>query len=319
MSKNVKVAITQHEPVWLDLQGTVAKTCALIKEAAAGGAKLIAFPEMWVPGYPAWIWSRPVDFELGTRYVDNSLTVDSAEMRKICSAAQENAISVALGFSERDGDSLYISQALISEEGKITSKRRKMKPTHMERTIFGDATTDCLSDVVDTKDVGKVGCLSCWEHIQPLLKYHMIAQKEQIHVAAWPPLDGFVDGSPGFYSMSAEGCLNLSQSYAMESQAFVLHCTSALSEKGTELMGTKGAPIMGTAIAGSSALIGPDGRVLSAPNSEPETLLFAEIDLGLVTKTKTLADASGHYSRPDLLWLGVDVGPKKIVRSTKTT
>lgn len=56
MSTTVKVAVTQHEPVWFDLQATVDKTCRLIEEAAANGAQLIAFPEVWITGYPAWIW-----------------------------------------------------------------------------------------------------------------------------------------------------------------------------------------------------------------------------------------------------------------------
>lgn len=143
-----------------------------------------------------------MDFELGTKYVQNCLKVNSSEMKRIQDAAREHAISVALGFSERDGESVYIAQALIDAHGKIQMTRRKLKPTHMERTIFGDASGDCLAKVVDLPEVGKVGSLSCWEHIQPLLKYYTLSQGEQIHVAAWPPLDPFIDGSPGFYSMS---------------------------------------------------------------------------------------------------------------------
>lgn len=148
--------------------------------------------------------SRPVDFDLGVRYVQNSLRVQSPEMDKIRACAAQHKIQVALGFSENDGDSLYIAQALIGADGALKMARRKMKPTHMERTVFGDASGECLGNVVDTP-VGRVGALACWEHIQPLLKYHTLAQKEQIHVAAWPVLDPFVEGSPGFWSMSTEG------------------------------------------------------------------------------------------------------------------
>lgn len=158
--------------------------------------------------YPAWIWSRPVDFDLGVKYVENSLKIDSSEMQRIRAAAAENQISVALGFSERDGESVYIAQALIDENGDLKMSRRKMKPTHMERTIFGDASGQCLAKVVAVTDVGNVGGLSCWEHIQPLLKYYTSSQGEQIHVGAWPVLDDFIDGSPGFYSMSTEGRLS---------------------------------------------------------------------------------------------------------------
>ena len=215
----VRVAVTQHEPVWLDLDATVQKTCDIIVEAAQGGAKLVTFPEVWIPGYPAWIWcedlssfeqtnicrTRVVDFDLGVKYVENSLAIESPQMTRICESAAENNISVALGFSERAGNSVYISQALIDETGKIRVQRRKMKPTHMERTIFGDASGECLAPVVDLPQVGRVGNLSCWEHIQPLLKYYTLSQQEQIHVAAWPPVDDFIEGSPGLWSMSSQG------------------------------------------------------------------------------------------------------------------
>lgn len=126
-------------------------------------------------------------------------------MKRICEAAATHEIAVALGFSENDADSVYIAQALIGEDGLLKMHQRKMKPTHMERTIFGDAFGECLTNVVDVPNLGKAGQLSCWEHIQPLLKYHVLSQKENLHIAAWPPLDSFIEGSPGFWSMSAEG------------------------------------------------------------------------------------------------------------------
>ncbi|KAK0800566.1 hypothetical protein LTR02_002756 [Friedmanniomyces endolithicus] len=202
----IRVAVTQHEPIWLDLEATTDKTCHLIASAASANAKLVVFPECWIPGYPAWIWSRPVDFDLGVKYVENSLEIDSPQMRRIRDAAATHQVNVGLGFSERDGDSVYIAQALIDEKGEIRMQRRKMKPTHMERTIFGDASGSCLAGVVQLSDGGpRVGSLSCWEHIQPLLKYYTLSQNEQIHIAGWPPLDPFVEGSPGFWSMTAEG------------------------------------------------------------------------------------------------------------------
>lgn len=235
-------------------------------------------------------------------------------MKRICQAAAAHQINVSLGFSERDGESVYIAQALINDQGNIMMKRRKMKPTHMERTIFGDASGDCLAKVVGLPEVGNVGGLSCWEHIQPLLKYYTFSQHEQIHVAAWPPLDPFVEGSPGFWSMSLEGkcrsrspmlevfqliasligCRNLSQTYAVEAQAFVLHCAAVITEAGIEMMNTSGSPIMGTPLTGSSAVIGPDGRLLSAIDSPNEELIIADLNMADVTKAKTFADARGH-------------------------
>ncbi|KAG5797242.1 hypothetical protein H9Q69_003711 [Fusarium xylarioides] len=137
----------------------------------------------------------------------------------------------------------------------------KIKATHMERTIFGDASGDALTSVVDTK-IGRVGALSCWEHIQPLLKYYLYSYREQIHVAAWPPLHPYKDEKE-LWSMSREGARALSQTYAIESQAFVLHATSVISEQGISLMDTEGGAVMNTPGGGSSAIFGPDWRILT--------------------------------------------------------
>ncbi|TIA31348.1 carbon-nitrogen hydrolase, partial [Aureobasidium pullulans] len=200
----VRVAVTQHEPEWLDLQKSVEKTCKIIEEAAVGGAELVTFAEAFIPGYPAWIWTRPLDPVLSTQYIQNSLAVDSDEMRKIQDCAARNKIVVSLGFSENDNNSVYIAQALIDSDGAMLMNRRKLKATHMERTIFGDASGDSLLNVSKTSIGRKVGTLACWEHAQPLLKFNTISQKEEIHCAAWPPIVPH-QGGPDLWSLSKEG------------------------------------------------------------------------------------------------------------------
>lgn len=306
-AKFVRVAVTQAEPAWLDLASSVSKTSKLIAEAASQDAQLVAFPECWIPGYPCWIWSRPVDFELGTKYIKNSLKVDSPEMKAIAACAKENNIAVLLGFSENDNNSLYISQALISATGEIIMRRRKVKPTHMERTVFGDGSGNSLRNVTDVPGVGRVGALACWEHTQPLLKYHTYLQREDIHVAAWPPLDPH-PGGPALWSMSTEGCASLSQTYAVESASFVLHCTAVFTEKGIEAMGTRGGALFNAPGGGCSSVYGPDGRKLAGGegSSVGEKTLIVDLDMDLILASRMFVDATGHYSRPDLLWLGVD-------------
>ncbi|KAH7397565.1 carbon-nitrogen hydrolase [Cadophora sp. MPI-SDFR-AT-0126] len=312
----IKVAVTQAEPVWFDLDATVAKTCKLIKEAASNGAKLVSFPEVWLPGYPAWIWARPVDFALGTEYTKNSLKIGSPQMQKIRDCAAENKIAVCIGFSENADNSLYISQAIIGADGSIKMARRKLKPTHMERTIFGDATGNSLNNVVDVEGLGKVGALACWEHLQPLLKYHTCLLKEEIHVAAWPPVIPYVP-EKGLWSMSREGCRNLSRTYAAESQTFVLHTTAIIGPAAIEKMGTQGT-IFGLHGGGSSAIFGPDGRQLTEDIDQTEEgILYAELNFDEVLMSKSFIDVGGHYSRPDLLWLGVDDREKLPVRAQR--
>ena len=135
------------------------------------------------------------------KYMKNALKVDSPEMRKICVCAEQHNLAVALGFAEIEGSSLYMAQAIISPVGDLKLSRRKLKPSHLERIMFGDAGGSSLHNVAeidlsDSKDnpqktKAKVGALNCLEHIQPLLKYHTHLQGENIHLAAWPPLAPF--------------------------------------------------------------------------------------------------------------------------------
>src|ERR1700712_4089996 len=163
-----KAAVCQSEPCWFDKEAAIEKSLKLIKEASENGASLIAFSEVWVPGYPNFLWSGNYheNIPLVHKYMKNSMTAYGPEMLRIRRAAAEFKIYVAFGFSERVGGSLYLSQALINSDGKILCHRRKTKPTHVERTLFGDGSGDSLNNVVDTP-LGKIGMLNCWEHLQP--------------------------------------------------------------------------------------------------------------------------------------------------------
>ncbi|KAF8849398.1 putative aliphatic nitrilase [Acephala macrosclerotiorum] len=317
--KTVRVAVTQAEPVWLDLDGTITKTIKLIGEAASDGAKIISFPECWIPGYPAWIWSRPIDFALQTLYTKNSLKVDSKQMASLCAAAKKNKIAVITGFSENFNDSLYISQAIIGPDGTLEVVRRKLKPTHMERTVFGDSTGGgTLANVAEIEGVGKVSALACWEHVQPLLKYNTALQRPDIHVAAWPPLWPHSGDGQDLWSMSNDGCRNLSRTFAIESQTFVLHTTAVLTEDGIKKMGTEG-NFMGQPGGGSSAIFGPDGRLLSKDlGPTEEGIIYGDLEFDMILRAKGFVDICGHYSRPDLLWLGTDQKEKLAHRPGKS-
>ncbi|OTB03275.1 hypothetical protein M426DRAFT_74050 [Hypoxylon sp. CI-4A] len=321
---SIRVAVIQAEPVWLDLAGSVQKACELIKEAANQGAKIVAFAEAWIPGYPVWIWARPVDFELHTKYIYNSLAIESDEMEQIKALAKKHSIAVVLGFSERSpSNSVYIAQAIISPQGDLALHRRKIKPTHMERTIYGDGSGGDLTNVAELvfgASLGKikVGVLACWEHTQPLLKYQSISQDEVIHIAMWPnlePTTGVDD--PGLWSMTAEGCQNLSQTYAIESATYVLHATTVCTQKGIDAMQTQNGLIGNNPSGGNSCIIGPDGRRLTSPlgdgKPDNEGIVYGDLDLTKVVTTKGFLDTVGHYSRPDLLWLGVDKRQKEVV------
>ncbi|KXH26568.1 hypothetical protein CSIM01_02869 [Colletotrichum simmondsii] len=314
-SRKVRVALTQAASMDFDLQASVDKACQIIAEAGQAGAQLIVFPESFIPGYPFWIWSRGIDVEMTKRYIKNSLKRDSPEMKRICAAAAENNIEVHLGYSENDDDSLYIAQSHIGSDGLIRMSRRKIKPTHVERTIFGEGSGSSLLNVADVPGVGKVGGLNCWEHTQPLLKYHTYAQGEQIHVSAWPPMmPGNNEGT--LWNTTTEGQQSMSRIYAVEGSCFVLHCTGVLTQDTIDKMQTHSGQLYNKPGGGYCAIYGPDGRKLSNDLSEDEEgILYADLDMDRVIEAKMFLDTCGHYSRPDLLWLGSDYEEKGILRS----
>ena len=304
----LRVAAVQAAPEFLDLDATIDKTIALMREAAREGTKLIAFPETWIPGYPWWIWlSAPaIGMQYVQRYHDNSLVVGSAEFARLSQAARDLRIWLSIGYSERSGGSLYMGQALIDERGGVIKTRRKLKPTHVERTVFGEGDGTDLA-VMET-DIGNVGMLCCWEHLQPLSKYAMYAQNEQIHVAAWPSFSVYRGGA---YALGAEVNNAASQIYAVEGQCFVLAPCATISKAMHEMLCSDDQQrhllLQG---GGFARIYGPDGMPLGKTLDEHEEgLVIADIDLGVISLAKAAADPAGHYSRPDVTRLLLNKTP----------
>ncbi|HSW08565.1 carbon-nitrogen hydrolase family protein [Aquabacterium sp.] len=304
-----RAAAVQAAPVFLDLDGSIDKAITLIEEAAAQGAKLIAFPETWLPGYPWFIWldSPAWGMQFIQRYHDNSLVYGSAPAERLAKAAKDNAIMVVMGLSEKAGGSLYMGQWIIDAEGRTVAARRKLKPTHVERTIYGEGDGSDLT--VYGTALGRVGALCCWEHLQPLSKYAMYAQNEQVHIAAWPSFSLYRGGA---YALGAEVNNAASRIYAVEGQCFVLApCATVSAEMIQTLCGddpTKRQLLLEG--GGFTAIYAPDGRQISEPLPEgQEGLVYAELDLGMISLAKAAADPAGHYARPDVTRLLLDKTP----------
>jgi len=305
MTGPVKVAAVQAAPVFMDLKGTVAKTISLIEQAGKDGVELLVFPETWLPGYPFWAWLGPPAWgmQFVQAYSQNSLEINSAEYRAIQVAAKDSKVHVMLGFSERYNNTLYIAQAFIGDEGETIFTRRKLKPTHVERTIFGNGDGSDFQ-VVDTS-LGRVGGLCCWEHIQPLSKYVMFSDNEQIHCAAWPAF-GLYAGIA--YSLGHEVNMRASQIYALEGQCFVIaSCALVTQDMVDSLCKTDDQRALLSTGGGYSKIFGPDGSQISedlAPDQEG--LVISEIDLSMIPLAKAAADPAGHYSRPDVVQVLLD-------------
>jgi predicted amidohydrolase len=296
------VAIAQAAPVVLDLAASLSKACEWIAEAGKRGARLIAFPETWLPVYPLWCdagtfgkWGHEPSKRLHARLARNSLVIPSKETEQLCRAAREARCAVVLGANERDlSGSLYNALLFISPGGEILGKHRKLVPTFGERLVwgYGDAAGLRAYEMFGARSDSvwaRVGGLICWEHWMPLARHVLHADGEQVHIAAWPHCSEI-------YQLC-------SRHYAFEGRAFVLvaasYMTKAALPPDFELAGDFAAA-PDVLLPGGSAVIGPDASYLVEPVRGREELLTAELDLDRITEEKLTLDVAGHYSRPDL-------------------
>ncbi|MEZ5653154.1 MAG: carbon-nitrogen hydrolase family protein [Burkholderiaceae bacterium] len=304
-----RVAAIQAAPVFLDLDASIDKAIALIEEAAGQGARLIAFPETWLPGYPWFIWldSPAWGMQFVQRYHDNSLIYGTPEADRLGEAARRNGIMVVMGHSEKDGGSLYMGQWIIGPDGSTIARRRKLKPTHVERTVFGEGDGSDLA-VHDT-ELGRIGALCCWEHLQPLSKYAMYAQNEQVHIAAWPSFSLYRGGA---YALGPEVNNAASRIYAVEGSCFVVAPCATVSQEMIEML-CGDDPAKNQLLlqgGGFSTIYAPDGQLMHEPLPEgTEGIVYADIDLGMISLAKAAADPAGHYSRPDVTRLLLNKAP----------
>ena len=312
MAHVVRVAAVQAESRWLDLDAGVEHMIELIGDAAARGAQLVAFPETFVPGYPWWIWldTPAAGMAFVPRYAENSMTRDGEQMRRIAAAAAEHRIHVSFGFTERAGGSLYMAQALISDTGAVVGVRRKLKPTHVERSVFGEGDGSDLQ-VHDTA-LGRVGALNCWEHLQPLTKYAMYSLGEQIHVGAWPSFSLYRGGAR---ALGPEVNTAASLVYAVEGQTFVVSPCAVIGQAAHDLYcDTDVKQQLLLQGGGFARIFGPEGTPLG--DDLPETvegLVVADLDFSLIAIAKSAADPVGHYSRPDVMRLLINRAPNPAV------
>jgi len=249
-----------------------------------------------------------------TEFQKNCLSVQSEEFAEIKNAAKDAGIWVVLGFSELDGASMYAAQAIISPEGILAVHHRKIKATGQERTIWGDAPADSLQTAIKTPSGVVIGGLNCWEHLQPLLRYHHYSLGVQIHVASWPFADSVANG--GIPTLSSDAQIVQCKMAALEGQMFVISSTQMIKPENVGVCKLEGAgPLSAPHGGGFAAIYGPDGIQLT-PTTDPgeETIVYADVDLDAIRMAKLTADPVGHYSRPDLLSLKVSKIPRPLVQ-----
>ncbi len=299
--RKVRVAIVQAAPLFLDLDKSVDKAIRLTGEAGRKGARLVAFGETWLPGYPAWLdlcpgsayWDHAPAKKAYARLAGNSAVIPGPETDRLGAAARENGVVMVIGMHERVAGgpghgTLYNTNLVIGPDGEILSRHRKLVPTHAERLVWGPGNGEGLEAV--STPAGRVGSLICWEHWMPLARQAMHESAEEIHVAAWPTVRDM-------YQVA-------SRHYAFEGRCFVLAAGSITKARDLpadldlppDLQGKPDALVC----AGGSCIIAPDGSLLAGPVFDREEILVADLDLGRIAEESMALDVTGHYNRPDV-------------------
>lgn len=305
-------AVVQAAPVFLDLEASIDKAETLIADAASHGAGLVVFPELWLPGYPWWIWLDGPAWAMRTgydlRYREQALVHGSPQARRLAEAARRHRVTVVMGLAERAAGTLYIAQWAIGPGGETLGTRRKLKPGAIERATFGEGGANELQ--AWPSPVGKLGALCCAEHRHPLFRYALQQQGEQVHIAAWPSFSVYQPFATG---VSAATNLTLSRSYAAEGGCYVLAACSVLPEDTCAILcDTEVKRQWLTPGGGHSQIFGPDGSPLCEPLGEhTEGLLYARIEHARILAAKGAYDGIGHSHRPDVvgLWRADASGP----------
>ncbi len=306
MKRNeLKVALAQIAPVWLDKKGTLVKIEASILEAAKNKSELIVFGEALLPGYPFWLaltggaeWNTKVNKELHAHYVRNSIQIETGDLDTICQLAKENNIAIYLGIMERPqdrgGHSIYASLVYINEQGEIKSVHRKLQPTYDERLTWAPGDGNGLQ--VHTLKQFTVGGLNCWENWMPLPRAALYGQGENLHIAVWPG--------------SLHNTKDITRFIARESRSYVISVSSLMVKEDfprdtphLDKILEKAPDVLAN---GGSCIAGPDGEWIVEPVVNKEGLIYGILDFDRVYEERQNFDAVGHYSRPDVTKLVIN-------------
>jgi predicted amidohydrolase len=310
----VKVAAVQAAYVLLDREACVAKAVDLVGRAATQGAGIVVFPEVFIPGTPIWMDSRPIwdgDEQWFALLVDQAVVVPGPVTDTLGAAARAAGVYLVIGVQEREphGTTIYNTTVYFGPDGALLGKHRKLMPTGSERTVWGMGDGSTLP-VIDTP-YGRLSGLICWENYMPLARFYLYAQG--VHIWAAPTLavgDGWIATMRHIaregrcYVIGVNPCLHVDQ----------LPAGFPDRDKLWQVQPDDG----GWVEPGNTVIVGPNGELLAGPARHQETILTADLDLDTVHAARRMFDPVGHYNRPDIFRLSVDARPRPAVTLDQT-
>ncbi len=296
--KRIRAAAIQIAPDLACGEGTIDRMGGAIVRAAAQGVELAVFPETFIPYYPYFSFVSPPVL-MGKdhmRLYENAVEVPGPVTEHFSKLAAQHGMALVIGVNEREGGSLYNTQLVFDTDGALLLKRRKITPTYHERMVWGQGDGSGIR-VVDAS-FGRVGALACWEHYNPLARFALMEQREEIHCAQFP---GSMVGQ-----VFADQIEVTIRHHALEAGCFVVNSTGWLTDE--QIASITPDDKLRKSLRGGcfSAIISPEGVPLCPPVIEGEGMAIAELDPALITKRKRMLDSVGHYSRPDIFTLHID-------------
>lgn len=302
MTDTIRLCAVQAAPSYFDKTKSLEIALNWIAKAAKENPDVIAFGEAWLPGYPFFVDSAlcNVWWEAAAELLDNGILLDGPEVAALCKAARRANSTLVIGINELDPQTrstLYCTMLTIGPDGKLKNRHRKIKPTHHERSVWGDGDAKGLRPI-DIDGV-RVSTLNCWEHNAVLPAYTLMARGTDVHVAAWPGREPETPPSGPVWARQ----LLLSRAFASQAGAWVI-CSAGLRLQ--EHVPHRFKPLYEFEHNGGAAIIDPRGEIVAGPLINEEGILTFDADLELARMCKVASDPAGHYSRPDLFRLEVD-------------
>ncbi len=306
-----KAATVQTAPVFLNVEKTIDKAISFVKEAANNGAKLIAFPEVFVAGYPYWNWiMTPVQ---GSKWYEelykNSVDVTGPDIKRLCLAAKDNDIQIVIGINERGKSygEIYNTNLIIDNKGIIVGKHRKLVPTWAEKLTWTSGDGSSLK--VYNTEIGPIGTLACGENTNTLARFTLLSQGELIHIANYISLPV----APPDYNM-AEAIKIRAAAHSFEGKLFTIVSCSTISKEIMEFL-KPDVPnveeLLERKNSAFSGFLGPNGATIGEPLIDDEGMIYADIDLAKCIQPKQMHDILGHYNRFDIFDLRVNTAPTR--------